>query len=249
MKVAVLGATGKFGQRLAASCLARGHKVTAAARQPERIKVPATGIANGKWRAVRFDGDDLDSIDAILADQDAVVSAAGNIADGQAFVELFDRIVSAAERTLGQGRRIWMVAGAAVLDIPYASRIVLDLPFVPKRYRPHRANWQRLERSMLDWAMICPGSMAADDELPAERGLSVTLDTLPFGLGPWARIAPPIALSLMMKANTGRLELPYSVVADIVADHLTAGDRFGRRRVGAGWSTPSDKASLPSGPP
>lgn len=236
MKVVVLGAAGKLGRRLVASCLARGHVVTAAVRNPDRIgdvlgSVPATGL-----RVVAFDGMDPATLDAALEGQDAMISAAGTVADGPRFVDLFDRVVTSAERVLGPERRIWMLAGAGALDIPHAGRIAIGLPFVPPIYQPHLDNWRRLERSRLDWALMCPGSMVAGDDQPVPEGLEVSVNSLPFAVGAWARFAPPIALSLVMKRNLGRLRVPYRGVADVIADGLAPGGRFSRRRVGIGWS-------------
>ena len=43
MKVAVIGATGKAGQRLTAELLNRGHHVRAVVRSPEKVR-PTKGI-------------------------------------------------------------------------------------------------------------------------------------------------------------------------------------------------------------
>jgi putative NADH-flavin reductase len=47
MKVALIGATGKSGQRLQAELLRRGHQVTAVVRSPEKVKAEA-GVTTAK---------------------------------------------------------------------------------------------------------------------------------------------------------------------------------------------------------
>ncbi len=244
MNVVVLGAAGKLGRRLVESCLEANHDVTAAVRNPDQFRHALGSTPGLKLRVFRFDATESTTLDAALAGHDAAISAAGNVADGARFVDLFDQVVSAAERTLSGERRVWMLAGAAILDIPHTRRIGLNLPFVPRLYRPHLANWRRLQRSTLDWALACPGAMVAgDDPLEADT-LTVSVDTLPYPVGPWTRIAPPVALSLLMKSRLPRLNVPYRGVADVIANNLSPGGRFSRRRVGVGWADPNQRRAI-----
>ncbi len=239
MNVVVLGASGKLGRRLVASCLEENYDVTAAVRNPDQFRQSLGSTPGSRLRVVRFDATESNTLDAALAGHDAAISAAGNVADGARFVDLFDRVVSAAQRTFSCEQRIWMLAGAAILDIPHTRRIGLNLPFVPRLYRPHLANWRRLQRSTLDWALACPGAMVAGDDPLEADALTVSIDTLPYPVGPWARIAPPIALSLLMKSRLPRLNVPYRGVADVIANNLSPGGCFSRRRVGIGWADPN----------
>lgn len=237
MKVAILGAAGKLGRRLVESGLARGHEVTALARNfgPS----PEAPLDASRLRRVVCDLRDAAALEAALAGHDALVSAAGNVGDEAEFVGLFDRVTTAAERVLGGQRRVWMMAGALVLDMPQTRRMGVSLPFTPKRYGPHVENWRRLERSPLDWALMCPGPMKPGDGQPVASGLRMSCDAMPFEIGPWARYAPPIALSLVLKSQLPRLCVPYRAVADAMINHLDPGGRFSRKRVGLGWIDPS----------
>lgn len=232
MKVLVLGAAGKLGRKVVASCLARGHEVTAATRKP----VAASPSDPSNLRRALFDIHDGAALEAALGACDALVSAAGTVSEGDAFVATFDRVASAAERVLGGGRRVWMLAGAAVLDMPRTGRPAITLPFVPARYRPHLENWRRLERSRLDWALMCPGFMVADDGASAAAPLRVAVDALPFEVSPWVRYAPPIALSLLMKSRLPALTVSYADVADAIADRLEPGGPCARKRVGVAYA-------------
>jgi len=235
MKVAVLGAAGKLGQRIVESALARGHEVTAVARNfgPPGETVPDPPLLH----RVVCDLGDTSALEAALAGQDAMISAAGNVADEHVFIALFDHIVSTAERVMGGGR-IWMLGGALVLDMPSTQRTGTSLPFTPKRYGPHLMNWRRLERSTLDWALMCPGPMKPSDAPPNFGNLRMSTDVMPFEVGGWARYVPPVALSLVLKSQLPRLRVPYRGVADAMTEHLDPGGTFSRKRVGLGWIDP-----------
>ncbi len=237
MKVAILGAAGKLGRRLVESGLARGHDVTAIVRN--LAPQPAAPSDIIRLRQVVCDLRDRAALEATIAGQDALISAAGNVADGATFRALFDGVTSAAERALGGQRRVWMLAGALVLDMPQTRQMGASLPFMPKRYWPHIENWRRLERSNLDWALMCPGPMKPGDGQPIASGLQMSCDAMPFEVGPWARYAPPIALSLLLKSQLPRLRVPFRAVADAMIDHLDPGGPFSRKRVGLGWINPS----------
>lgn len=223
MKVLVLGAAGKLGGRLVESCLAHGCETVAAARSPlpERANL----------QRATFAIEDTPALEAAMQGCDALISAAGNLYEGEAFAATFDRVVGAAERVMGCGRRVWMLAGAAVLDIPRTNRPAVGLPFVPAVYQIHLTNWRRLERSRLDWSLMCPGFMTAEPE-EAPGPMRVSIDALPFDVGPWTRYAPPVALSLLMKSRLPRLAVPYRAVADAIVERLRPSGPFARTRVG-----------------
>jgi uncharacterized protein YbjT (DUF2867 family) len=76
MRLTVLGATGGVGRRLLAQALAAGHDVTAVARRPEAVPIPADS------HRLRVVGVDLGSAEAstlvtALEGSDAVLSAVG----------------------------------------------------------------------------------------------------------------------------------------------------------------------------
>ena len=45
-------------------------------------------------------------------------------------------------------------------------------------YWPHRVNFERLERSSLDWRLLCPGPMVDQPPLGLER-MRISRDRLP----------------------------------------------------------------------
>ena len=230
-RVLVIGAAGNLGTRLVQEGMHQGHAITALVRDAKAL---GHKIKGGLLKDVHvFEGDirDVSCIDKALDGQDIVVNAAGNVNDGVVFSTLFDCVVSAVKRH-PHIEKSWFLAGAAVLTIPHSKRIGVGLPFVPSLYEPHRVNWQLLERSNLDWLLMCPGPMTAAATGMHRNDLRVSIDSMPFDIGTWTRFAPPLALSLVMKAKLPELIVPYEGVAAVIMANIAAGGRFSRHRVG-----------------
>ena len=177
-RVLVIGAAGNLGTRLVQEGMHQGHAITALVRDAKAL---GHKIKGGLLKDVHvFEGDirDVSCIDKALDGQDIVVNAAGNVNDGVVFSTLFDCVVSAVKRH-PHIEKSWFLAGAAVLTIPHSKRIGVGLPFVPSLYEPHRVNWQLLERSNLDWLLMCPGPMTAAATGMHRNDLRVSIDRCP----------------------------------------------------------------------
>ena len=72
MKVLVIGATGQTGRHAVSQLLARGHEVTAFARNPSAVNERREHL-----RVAQGDARDPDSIDRAMAGQDAVIVTFG----------------------------------------------------------------------------------------------------------------------------------------------------------------------------
>src|SRR6185312_8807520 len=70
MKIALFGASGTIGQRIAREALNRGHEVTAVVRDPARMP-----FADAHLTVTKGDVLDPASVARVVAGQDAVVSA------------------------------------------------------------------------------------------------------------------------------------------------------------------------------
>jgi putative NADH-flavin reductase len=189
MKLLILGATGNMGQRLLAQGLARGHAITAFVRNRAKLQQQlGTAVPPG---LTVFEGDvnDATALRAAMTGQDVVINCAGYVADGAAFIELVDRVVTQAEAALGPGGRLWLFGGAAALDVPGTHIMGVDLPGVPAIYKAHQTNFRRVAASRLDWSLMCPGPMVPSSHRPGphrsahlERRLALS----PAGLHPLA---------------------------------------------------------------
>ncbi|OIV38103.1 NADH-flavin reductase [Mangrovactinospora gilvigrisea] len=128
MRITVIGAAGTTGRRIVDEALARGHRVTAAVRSPER----ATGLPAGV--AVRTaDAAEAAQVAALAAGQDALVSATrpapGREHEHPATARALLRGAAAA------GVRVLIVGGAGSLTAPDGGLAVDDPRYVDPAWR------------------------------------------------------------------------------------------------------------------
>ena len=194
MRLIILGATGSLGAHVLRQALGAGHDVTALVRDPSKLP------AQARQRVVVHTGDLSVALPPdVVRGHDALINCAGNVADGEHFVSLVDRVIASVE-SLPSGERpvCWFLAGAALLDIDASGRRGVELPKVKSIYWPHRANFERLERSSIDWRLLCPGPMVDQPPLGLER-LRISLDRLPVAVPAFARALPEAAGSASVR--------------------------------------------------
>lgn len=155
MKIALIGATGNVGSKILAEALARGHQVTAIARNVEKVQARA-GVT-----AKRADlADEKQMADAVRGSDAIVVSVRYQNNDAlKAF---------AAARAAGV-KRVLFVGGAASLEASPGVRLV-DTPGFPDAIKVEalpaaRALDRIREEKSLDWTFVSPSIML----VPGER--------------------------------------------------------------------------------
>jgi putative NADH-flavin reductase len=231
-RILILGATGSLGRCVLRQAIADGHDVTVFVRTPSRLEPEILGRTSVRT------GDLSHAVPiALIEGHEALINCAGHVREGDQFVALVDRLVTAVD-ALPSGKQpvCWFLAGAALLDIGSSGRRALDAPGVRSTYWPHEANFERLRRSSLEWRLLCPGPMVDQPPLGLTR-LRVTLDTLPVQIpasvgavsGP---LSPSILGSLMP-----RLMVPYADAAAVMLANLDRESAMSRHRVGL---APSD---------
>ncbi|MFC6757320.1 MULTISPECIES: NAD(P)-dependent oxidoreductase [Haloarcula] len=153
MELLVYGASGPVGRRLCASAVSDGHSVTAfvrdTARAPDGVSV------------IEEDVTDLEAVAAAVSGQDAVCSALGpDDGDFAALDTGLENLVAAMEACGAE--RLVAVAAAGILQAT-PGRLRLDVDDFPETLRPladaHRAVYDRLQPSGLDWTLVCPPRM------------------------------------------------------------------------------------------
>lgn len=159
MKLFLMGASGMIGSRILAEAVARGHEVTAGARNPDRI-ADLPGV-----HRVAVEAEDASTLADHAAEADVYVSAVSPRSTGDAEAEgrrLGDALIEAAETA---GRRVVLVGGAGSLSLPDGSPVMALLPDVilPEALGM-RATLDRLKDTELDWTFFAPAASIAPGE-------------------------------------------------------------------------------------
>ena len=168
MNIALFGASGNIGGQIAQEALARGHKVTAIARDPGTHDLAPGISSNAALRTVK--GDILNPADVALAasGHDAVVSAYGPGAEGN------PQTIPEAARSLLAGlpragvKRLLVVGGAGSLEAAPGVAL-LDTPDFPEAWKPvamaHADALVMLQGNLdLDWTFLSPAASAGAGE-------------------------------------------------------------------------------------
>jgi putative NADH-flavin reductase len=228
--IVILGATGNLGRHVVQQAHDRDWDISMVVRSPEKSSPSITPIAN----LATFDLTDvpLAQLAQFMQGHDALVCCAGLVTQGEVFVRLIDRVVTALE-SIGDSQRpiAWFMAGAALLDLDASHRRGVDLPKVRDTYWPHRANHERLQRSKLDWRLLCPGPMVDQAALGTER-LRISLDQLPTPLPTIAQRLPTPMLLPLFAMKVPEMIISYADAAAVMLDNLEAKNAMTRRRVG-----------------
>lgn len=153
-RVAVIGATGNVGTRLVKELAARGHRVTAIARNPAGSALP-DGV-----EAVAGDVRDPAGLSRLLAGHDAVVSAVRfGDSDPAALID--------AVRASGVTRYL-VVGGAGSLEVAPGQRLV-DQPDFPAAYKEEALRGAVFLDALravtdLDWTFLSPSALIGPGE-------------------------------------------------------------------------------------
>jgi putative NADH-flavin reductase len=225
--VIILGATGSLGRNVLRQALAAGHQVTVFVRTPSKLPPEA------RARISVHTGDLAVSAPLdLIKGQDALINCAGHVADGEGFVDLIDRLVTAVESLPAAVQPVcWFLAGAALLDIDASGRRGVELPKVKSTYWPHRTNFERLGRSAVDWRLLCPGPMVDEPALGADR-LRISLDRVPVDIPALARALPGPLFLPVFASLIPQMIVPYADAAAVMLANLDRGGPMARHRVG-----------------
>ena len=226
-RLLILGATGSLGRHVLRQAVAAGHDVTVFVRTP--CKLPQE--MRERVSVHKGDLSVLVPLDLVRG-QDALINCAGNVADGDTFVGLVDRLAIGVG-ILGRAEQpvCWFLAGAALLDINGSGRRGLDLPTVKSIYWPHRANFERLIRSRLDWRLLCPGPMVDAPAVGLER-LRISLDALPVRLPAVTGALSGTSLLPVFTTVIPQMIVPYADAAALMLANLDRRNAMSRHRVG-----------------
>ena len=229
-KILILGATGSLGSHVTQQAVLGNHEVSTLVRTPsklpgevrEKVAVHQADLAKAPASVLA----------TILRNHDVVITTAGLVTEGQIFVDLIDRIIAGLESIPDKDRPVcWFMAGAALLDIDDHGRRGVDLPRVESTYWPHRANFDRIRRTALDWRILCPGPMVNEQPLGLDR-MRISLDRLPVHM-PSVTNSLPTALVVPFFVNSvPEMIVSYADAAALMLANLTPDGAMSRHRVG-----------------
>jgi putative NADH-flavin reductase len=158
MKIAVYGASGMVGSRVAAEAVSRGHEVTGVTRSGGEL--PA-GV-----RAVQANAEEIAAAKKLAAESDALIAAIGPSRTGgdhQDYLDAVDNLIAAVQ---GTATRLIVVGGAGSLVVD-GNRVV-DSPDFPAEYRNESLTvsqaLENLRASAVNWTMLSPAFVIAPGE-------------------------------------------------------------------------------------
>ncbi|PRH47662.1 NAD(P)-dependent oxidoreductase [Burkholderia multivorans] len=159
LNIALFGATGMIGSRIAAEAARRGHRVTALSRRP--------GAAGDGIAAKAADLFDPASVAAALPGHDVVASAYGPKQDDAANVVAAVKALVEGARRAGL-KRVVVVGGAGSLEVAPGKQLV-DAEGFPAEYKAvalaHRDALDYLKTvDDLDWTFFAPAALIAPGE-------------------------------------------------------------------------------------
>jgi putative NADH-flavin reductase len=226
-RLIIFGATGSLGRHVLRQSLAIGHEVTLVVRTPSKLP------GETRERVAVHTGDLGTNVPLdLIRGHEALINCAGHVADGDAFVGLVDRLITGVDSLPAEDQPVcWFLAGAALLDIGSSGRRGVELPKLKSTYWPHRVNFERLNRSRLDWRLLCPGPMVDEPAIGLNQ-LRMSIDTLPVQV-PALAFALPGPLFLPVFASlVPQMIVPYADAAALMLANLDRGNAMSRHRVG-----------------
>jgi len=171
MKVLVIGATGLTGKFAVKKLLARGHEVTAFARNPNDVKE-----SHAKLRVVQGDVRNQESLDRAVADQDAVLVTFGpRSLDKDDLQETFARNLIVAMKKANVKRLVELSAwgaGSSKPQMKFAFKII-RATFLKNMFDDKERGEALIVASDLEWTLARPGRLKDD---AARGGIKAALD-------------------------------------------------------------------------
>jgi putative NADH-flavin reductase len=228
-RILILGAAGSLGKQVTRQAVAANHEVSTVVRNPTKLP------ADLREKVVLHQTDLATAPETVLAtlfrDHEVVINTAGFVTEGQAFVDLVDRIVTGLDSLPDTERPVcWFLAGAALLDLDDRGRRGVDLPRIAETYWPHRVNFDRIRQTALDWRILCPGPMVDQPPLGLER-LRISLDRVPVSMPP-TKMLPGVLVLPFFASRIPEMIISYADAAALMLANLAPSGEMSRHRVG-----------------
>lgn len=160
MKIALLGASGRIGQRITQEALARGHEIEALVRDPATLPIERQHLS-----VARVDLFDSQSIAQAITGADVVVNATGaHGINPHVFYVTSTQAVIEGVRCAGGDKRLIVVGGAGSLEVAPGVHYV-DTPEFSAAARPTSSaqleTLELLRASDIAWTFFSPSATIA----------------------------------------------------------------------------------------
>ncbi len=229
-KILILGATGSLGRHVTQQAVLANHEVSTVVRTAS--KLPAEIREKVAVHQADLAKAPASVLATLLRNHDVVITTAGLVTEAQIFVDLIDHIVTGLETIPDKDRPVcWFMAGAALLDIDDHGRRGVDLPRVESTYWPHRANFDRIRQTALDWRILCPGPMVNQQPLGLDR-MRISLDRLPVEVPSFTRFLPRALVVPVFVYRVPEMIVSYADAAALMLANVTPDGEMSRHRVG-----------------
>lgn len=157
MHIALIGASGRIGRALLDEALARGHRVTALVKHPDKLESAPNLVVK------KTDALDTASLASELRGHDAALSAFSGHAQDDVlgyYVRGMRSIIDAAKRAAIP--RLLVVGGAGSLEVAPGVEL-LDTPSFPAQWRATAEGARQAlrilrEKTDLNWTMLSPSA-------------------------------------------------------------------------------------------
>lgn len=174
MNLLVFGSTGGTGRHLVELALARGHVVTAFARDPAKLD-----IGHADLKVVRGDVMDLASVERAMQGQEAVLSALGTPASKKDTLRSDGtlNIIRAMEKA--GVRRFVCQSSLGIGDsrdiLPFHYKYIIVPVILRHAFADHERQENYVKQSRLDWTIVRPGNLTNGKRTGVYRhGFAVT---------------------------------------------------------------------------
>jgi putative NADH-flavin reductase len=159
LTIALFGASGMVGSRIAAEAVSRGHRVTGFSRRDGRLPAGVT--------AATGDLADETTVKEAATSHDVVLSATGPSRTGESHEPWLAAVQNLVDHAVGA--RVLFVGGAGSLLTPDGTRL-LDSPGFPPEYAAEATSGAaaldlfRAASEDLDWTFVSPAPVIAPGE-------------------------------------------------------------------------------------
>lgn len=157
-RIVIFGATGGTGQKLVTQALKANYKVTAFARNPEKLNISDTNL-----KVIQGDVLNFDDVYKAVENQDVVLCNVGMPASDKSMLrtKATDNIIKAMEKQ-GMNRLICQSTlgiGDSKVFLPWLWKFIIVPSMLKRAFKDHEDQESKIENSKLDWTIVRPAAL------------------------------------------------------------------------------------------